>query len=173
MNLKRIYRLIYILFAQHLPLSNSVYGKILGARKCRYWLTKHMVENIGRGVNVERKAKFPYSISIGNNSGLSVRCEINGRVYIGDDVLMGPDVIMYTINHKFQDRKTRIIDQGYSEEKPIYIGNDVWIGRKVIILPGVHIGDGAVIGAGTVVAKDVPPYTVAVGNPMVFKKERK
>lgn len=132
-----------------------------------------MVEGIGERVNVERKAKFPYSINIGDNSGLGVRCEINGRVYIGKDVLMGPDVIMYTVNHKFQDKNIRIIDQGYSEEKPIYIGNDVWIGRKVIILPGVHIGDGAVIGAGTVVAKDVPPYTVAVGNPMVFKKERK
>ena len=172
MNLKRVYHLIYIILAQHLPLSNSTYGKIFGVRKFRYWLAKHMVESMGREVNVEYKAKFPYSLNIGNNSGLGVRCEINGRVYIGNDVLMGPDVIMYTVNHKFQDRKVRIIDQGYSEEKPIYIGNDVWIGRKVIILPGVHIGDGAVIGAGTVVAKDIPPYTVAVGNPMVFKKER-
>lgn len=169
---KKFYHILYMMFAQYLPLTNSEFNKILGG-KIRYWLAKQMVESIGTGVNVERKAKFPYTINIGDNSGLGVRCEINGRVYIGKDVLMGPDVIMYTVNHKFQDKNIRIIDQGYSEEKPIYIGNDVWIGRKVIILPGVHIGDGAVVGAGTVVAKDIPPYTVAVGNPMVFKKERK
>ena len=52
------------------------------------------------------------------------------------------------------------------------VGNDVWIGQNVTILPGVHIGDGAIIGANSVVAKDVPPYSVAAGNPAVVKKKR-
>ena len=52
------------------------------------------------------------------------------------------------------------------------IGNDVWIGQKTTILPGVHIGDGAIIGANTVVSKDVPPYAIVVGDPGVIKKYR-
>ena len=52
------------------------------------------------------------------------------------------------------------------------VGNDVWIGQNATILPGVHIGDGAIIGANTVVAKDIPPYAIAVGNPAVIKKYR-
>ena len=52
------------------------------------------------------------------------------------------------------------------------VGNDVWIGQNVTILPGVHIGDGAIIGANSVVAKDVPPYSVVVGNPAEVKKYR-
>ena len=52
------------------------------------------------------------------------------------------------------------------------VGNDVWIGQNVTVLPGVHIGDGAIIGANSVVSKDIPPYTIAVGNPCVVKKKR-
>jgi len=63
--------------------------------------------------------------------------------------------------------------QGFAESLPITIGNDVWIGRRVIILPGVVIGDGCVIGAGAVVTKSLPPYSVAVGNPARIVKNRK
>ena len=64
------------------------------------------------------------------------------------------------------------MDQNYSSPQKVTIGNDVWIGRRVIILPGVHIGNGAVIGAGAVVAKDIPEYAIAVGNPVVIKGYR-
>ena len=63
--------------------------------------------------------------------------------------------------------------QGYYEEKPIVIGDDVWIGGHVIVLPGVHIGTGAIVGAGAVVTKDVPDYAVVGGNPARIIKSRK
>ena len=63
-------------------------------------------------------------------------------------------------------------EQGTSEQKPVLIGNDVWLGRRVLIMPGVHIGDGCIIGAGAVVTKDIPPYSVAGGVPAKVLKSR-
>lgn len=76
-------------------------------------------------------------------------------------------------NHEFSDTSTPMIQQGFTEERPVYIGNDVWIGDRVIILPGVHIGDHSVIGAGAVVTKDVSEWVVAAGNPAKVVKMRK
>lgn len=167
---RKIFKLFYVIFAKWLPLSNSKYN--FGQIYLRRFLTQHFIEKMGKDVNVEKGATFPYSLEIGNRSGIGVRCEINGKVIIGDDVLMAPDVIMYTQNHQHSNINVPIGKQGFEPEKKIIIEDDVWIGRKVIILPGVHIGRGSIIGAGAVVAKDVPEYTIAVGNPIVFKKKR-
>jgi maltose O-acetyltransferase len=58
-----------------------------------------------------------------------------------------------------------MMEQGFEEERPVRIGNDVWIGDRVIILPGVTIGDGCIIGAGSIVTHDTPPYSISAGNP--------
>ena len=63
--------------------------------------------------------------------------------------------------------------QGSTEERPVVIGNDVWIGGRVIILPGVKIGDGAIVGAGSVVTRDVSEYDIVAGNPARVIKNRK
>ena len=78
---------------------------------------------------------------------------------------------------RLKDLLPEYIDQGMGlpctpNRGDTVVGNDVWIGQNATILPGVHIGDGAVIGANAVVAKDVPPYAVVVGNPAVIKKYR-
>ena len=65
-----------------------------------------------------------------------------------------------------------IIEQGYSDTNPVVIEDDVWIGSRVIIMPGVHIGEGCVIGTGTIVTKNIPPYAVAVGVPAKVIKFR-
>ena len=62
--------------------------------------------------------------------------------------------------------------QGLTRPRPVIIEDDVWIGTKVIILPGVHIGKGSVIGAGAVVTKNIPAYSIAAGNPAVVKRNR-
>lgn len=169
--MKKLFRLLYNILAKWLPLSNSKYN--LGSKKIRYFFAKRFVNSIGKNVNIEKGASFPYSLKIGDNSGLGIRCEINGEVEIGNNVMMGPDVIVYTQNHAFRDKNNLIMNQGYYQPQKVVIGDDVWIGRRVIILPGVHIGKGAVIGAGAIVAKDIPDYAIAVGNPIVIKGYRK
>lgn len=168
--MKKFYRFIYNVFAKNLPLSNSKYN--IGQKYLRYFFAKRFVDYMGKNVNIEKGAKFPYYVRIGDNSGLGIRCEINGPVDIGKNVLMAPDVIIYTQNHAFKQKDVLIIEQKYYPIKKVIIDDDVWIGRRVIILPGVHIGKGAVIGAGAVVAKDIPEYAIAVGNPVVIKSFR-
>lgn len=156
------------LMCKHLPRSSSKFGG--GA--LRRFFAKHIIASAGKNINVEKGATFSRRLSVGDNSGLGVNCQIQGAVSIGDNVMMGPDVLIYTTNHRFANRDIPMRKQGYQPEKPVSIGNDVWIGARVIILPGVHIGDGCVIGAGAVVTKDVPAYCVCAGNPAKVIKER-
>lgn len=169
--MKKVYRILYTILGKWLPLSNSKYN--FGQKYIRYYFAKRFIDSIGSNVNIEKGASFPYSIKIGDNSGLGVRCEINGPVEIGNNVLMGPEVIIYTQNHAFIQKDILIKDQKYLPHQKVLIGDDVWLGRRVIILPGVQIGKGAVIGAGAVVARDIPEYAIAVGNPVVIKGYRK
>ncbi len=76
-----------------------------------------------------------------------------------------PDVVMIGENHQSAKRDVPMRLQGYKKFPPIRIEDDVWIGARVIVLPGVSIGKGAIIGAGAVVTKDVPAYAICVGNP--------
>ena len=89
------------------------------------------------------------------------------------NVMMGPNVSIYTSNHKFDRTDIPMIKQGNSETKPVIIENDVWIGANVIILPGVTIHEGSIIAAGAVVTKDVECYTIVAGNPAKVIKKRK
>lgn len=98
---------------------------------------------------------------------------LGGACYIGNDVMMGPNCTIYTTNHKTDDINSTMRGQGFQEEKPVYIGNDVWIGGNVTILPGVKVGDHAILAACSVVTKDVPEWAVVAGNPAVVKKYRK
>lgn len=91
----------------------------------------------------------------------------------GDNVMMAPDCIIYVRNHESSRLDIPMCEQGSTEERPVVIGNDVWIGGRVIILPGVKIGDGAIIGAGSVVTKDVSEYDVVAGNPARVIKDRR
>ena len=86
---------------------------------------------------------------------------------------MGPDVAMYTVNHKADRTDIAIKYQGVTKERPITIGDGCWICSRAIILPGVSIGEGCIIGAGAVVTKDMPPYSVVAGNPAKVVKSRR
>jgi acetyltransferase-like isoleucine patch superfamily enzyme len=99
-----------------------------------------------------------------------------GGIIIEDDVLIGSGVHFYTNNHAFSDPNRPIIDQGYpkpSIKDSINIRRGAWIGAGVIILPGVTVGKNSVIGAGSVVTRDVLEFSVAVGNPARVVKQLK
>lgn len=134
---------------------------------------KMILKSCGRNVNIERGAYFTRLCQVGNNSGLGKNCNISGDVTIGNDVLMGPNVTILTVNHNYIDKSVLISEQGNSESKPVVIGNDVWVGTGVIILPGVNVADGCVLGAGAVVSHDTEPYSVVIGNPARIVKYRK
>ncbi|MCK1793687.1 acyltransferase [Pseudomonas violetae] len=114
------------------------------------------------GVHIDSPSK----LRLGDNVSINRNCIINaaGGVTIGNDTLIGPNVTIYSQNHLYKDKSLAIRIQGY-EKKAVSIGADVWIACNVIILPGVNIGDGCVIAAGSVVTHSLPPYTVIAGVP--------
>lgn len=156
--------LLYYLFARHLPVSYRPYA--FGAKRIRYWVCKGMFAKCGKNVNVEHGADVGSGrqIEIGDNSGIGVNCFVM-RAIIGKNVMMGPDCFIVPLNHAFSDLSRPMMEQGCTASEPVCIGDDVWIGAKSIIMPGVKIGDGAIIGAGAVVTKNVPEYAIMGGNP--------
>ena len=118
----------------------------------------------------------PFTCDYGNNIVLGKNVFINSNCYfmdgakitVGDNVFIGPSCGFYTDNHPL-DYQTR--NQGIEQALPILIGNNVWLGGNVIVLPGVEIGDGCVIGAGSVVTKGIEANSIATGVPCkVIKK---
>ena len=111
---------------------------------------------------------FGLNIHVGDNFHADYNCTMLdlAEIRIGDNCLIGPDVGIYTAGHRLEP-EGRVLDV-YG--LPITIGNDVWIGGHSTILPGVTIGDGAVIAAGSVVTKDVPARTLVAGNPAKIAK---
>jgi acetyltransferase-like isoleucine patch superfamily enzyme len=118
-----------------------------------------------------------------NDSGIlkiGKRCSFNhnvllgaagGEIEIGDNVLIGPNTVLRASDHNFSDIKTPIRDQGHSSEK-IKIGDDVWIASNVVVTAGVTIGKGCIVGAGSVVVKDLPEYYICAGIPAKPLKKR-
>jgi maltose O-acetyltransferase len=165
-NMLRIICLIlYYGFLQFLPPTNNRYFKII--RPIRSSIAKLCLDFAGKNINVEQGANFGdgKGISIGDNSGIGVKCFVRGPLEIGNDVMMGPEVIIMTVNHGFERIDIPMMEQPSSPSKKVIIGNDVWIGTRVIILSGVTIGNGVIIGAGAIVTKDIPDYAIAAGNP--------
>ncbi|MCI5822580.1 MAG: sugar O-acetyltransferase [Pararoseburia sp.] len=92
----------------------------------------------------------------------------DGHVYVGDKVMFGPNVTIATANHPIEPG---LRDRMLQYNKDVHIENNVWIGANTVIVPGVTIGENAVIGAGSVVTKDIPANVVAVGNPCRVLRE--
>ena len=161
---------LYHIIGIRLPKSNTKMS--LGAKRIRGGLVRGFIAYAGKNINIQRGAEFSRKLSIGDNSGVGINCQLQGAVTIGNNVMMGPEVYIYTRNHKHNRTDITMIQQGYEEERPVTIEDDVWIGSRVTILPGVTVGRGAVIGASAVVTKDVPAYAVVGGNPAKVLKMR-
>lgn len=162
--------LLFWLFARWLPRNSfcilfkwwrKLFAKIIMGKKC------------GKHVNVDHGSEFSSMCSLGNYSDIGINCLLEGPVSIGDNVMMAPNCKFYTRNHIFADTGIPMNRQGLSDPKPIIICDDVWIGTGSIILPGVTIGKGSIVGAGSVVTKNVPAYSVVAGNPAKVIKQRK
>jgi maltose O-acetyltransferase len=107
---------------------------------------------------------YGYNIRMGENVYFNFNCVILdvAQVSIGNNVLIGPSVQIYTALHPLDAERRR---SGLESAKPVVIGDDVWIGGGVIVCPGVTIGARAVVGAGSVVTRAIPPDVLAAGNP--------
>ncbi|MFH1190086.1 MAG: DapH/DapD/GlmU-related protein [Candidatus Omnitrophota bacterium] len=114
------------------------------------------------------------TIRIGDRVGVSTNAVLNaadgGEITINDDVLIGPNVVFRTSNHKYAAKEVPINRQGHAAGK-IIVEEDVWIGANAVILPGVTIGRGSVVGAGAVVTASIPAYSLAGGVPARVIKE--
>ena len=159
--------ILYKVFAARLPVSR----RLALAKKLRVFFARRVC-SLGRNVNIERNAYFTPQLRLGDNSGVGIDCEIYGPVTIGKGVLMGPKVVIFTDGHAFDRTDIPIGQQGMTKPEPVSIGDDCWLGRRVMVMPGVTIGDGCVIAAGAVVTKDIPPYSVAGGVPARVIKNR-
>lgn len=162
--MNRFLRKFYILIINKIPTSNSSRGLI---NNIKTRVLKNIFRKIGNNVNVMNDIDFSFgsNISIGDNSGIGKGCSLNDScsINIGKNVLIGPEVIFYTTNHKI-DRNKLIVNQGFKFGE-ININDDVWIGARAIILPGVTIAKGAVVGAGAVVTKNIGEYEIVGGVP--------
>jgi maltose O-acetyltransferase len=161
-------------FAQHLPASYrhqplGRFGKLCRAKACQ-----HLFKACGERINIEHGANFytGWEIEIGDDSSLGINCMVPFNLKVGKDVMMGPYVVIIGENHQSSKLDMPMRLQGYKKYPPVRIEDDVWIGTRAIILPGITVGKGAIIGAGAVVTKDVPPYAICAGNPARIIKFR-
>jgi maltose O-acetyltransferase len=169
-----LFLILYYTFLRFLPATDNHYLKVV--RTLRSFAGRFIFDHCGKNVNIEKGANFGTGrgIKIGDNSGIGINANLRGPLEIGKDVMMGPDVIILTANHNFDNPDIPIRMQGYKREQ-VSIGNDVWIGARAIILPGRKIGNGVIIGAGSLVTKDIPDFAIVAGNPariIRFRTER-
>lgn len=171
--MRHLYLILYYGLATHLPNSYTpVIGKI--SNWLRVLCCHGIFRKCGKIVTVNRKAYFGNGaqIEIGDDSGIGAYCHLPNDIKIGTHVMMAPDVLIFGMNHNYSDPSIPIGQQGYQRRKPVTIGNNVWIGQRVIINAGCHIADGTVIAAGSVVTKELPPESVIGGNPARVIKPR-
>jgi len=109
-------------------------------------------------------------ILIGDNTRIGIGSVLIGPVHIGHNVRLAQNVVITSLNHNYSNISKPISEQGVHTET-ISIGDEVWIGANAVILPGILIGKHSVVAAGSVVTKDIPPYTVVAGNPARIIKQ--
>ena len=142
---------------------NSLVGH-LPVRAVRRIYLRGWLGRMGAGVGVQMGCRFlnGRKVHLGDRTVINFGCLLDGRKYhirTGNDVSIGPEASILTLGHDPQSPE--FADRGGD----VVIGNRVWIGYRAIVLPGITIGEGAVVGAGAVVTKDVEPFSIMAGNP--------
>lgn len=179
---KAYYRIFYpVSFGRKVRVSNIVFDVTKDSsididndtslyRNAEIHLKRKSFLRIGKNGQIKRASRMKCSegkIQFGDfcalGEGAEIICE-KAEVKIGNYVRIASEVFIITNNHKFNDPEKPIYLQG-RQHRSINIGNDVWIGKRAMIMPGVNIGDGVVVAAGAVVTKNIPPYSVVGGVP--------
>lgn len=143
-------------------------------RLVNYYNYSHVVPRrrltTGRDPRISPNAVFsnPERIVLGDRVSLGARCHLwagpaRGRILVGDDVLFGPEVMVTAAGYRFDDGAP--VTEQAMDEADVTIGDDAWLGTRVIVLPGSRIGAGAIVGAGALVRGEIPPMAIAVGVP--------
>lgn len=166
---------LYYGLARHLPHSSA---RLLGnsSRKLCVLCARHLFKHCGQNVNIEHGAHFGSgrNLELGDNSGIGIHCTVPSNIKIGANVMMGPECF-FLINETHEFSRTdlpmlaqgKVVKAGCTE-----IGDDVWIGRQVLVMPCKHIGSHSIVGAGSVVCKNVPESVIAGGNPIRIIRPR-
>lgn len=174
--IRKLFLVLYYSLGQYLPKSTKgILGKL--SKLFRRFLCRRIFESAGNGLNVEQGAYFGNgkNVRVGNNVGIGRNFSMHNRILtMGDEILMGEDVLFLGAEHSIERTDVPIARQVGIGKVPLLIVGNNWIGSRVIVLPGCkRIGEGAVIGAGAVVTKDVPDWAVVGGNPAKILKMRK
>lgn len=141
--------------------------------KKRQRLMKDMFAEIGENCYIEPPFHSNFGgkhVHFGKNiyANFNLTCVDDTHIYVGDYTMFGPNVTIATAGHPILPELRK---QGYQYNAKVYIGKNCWIGAGVIILPGITIGDNVVVGAGSIVTKDLPSNVIAVGNPCKILRE--
>ena len=133
----------------------------------RAQLLREMLAEVGENCYIEPPLHSNFGghhVHLGRNAYANFNLTLvdDTHIYIGDCTMMGPNVTIATAGHPVLPE---LREKGYQYNVPVHIGRNCWLGAGVIVLPGVTIGDNTVIGAGSIVSKDIPANVVAVGNP--------
>ena len=144
------------------------FGKI--AKKTRCFLARRISKGIEKGAVIEKGAIIVPGVSCEAHGCIGINCVTCWGLHIKKHTMMGPNCHFYSFSHK-RSKEGKFVFRGFENPNPIYIGPDCWIGYNVVVIGGVHIGEGCTIGASAVITKDIPAFSLAAGNPAVVKKQ--
>jgi maltose O-acetyltransferase len=170
--MRKFWLVFYYGFARWLPASSMPFGVL--SNRIRTFAARRIFLKCGDKAVVKRGAYFGVGskVELGNNSQIGENARIEYDVVIEDDVMMGIEAMILATRHRTDSLDRPLIDQGYDARQPPRLCKGCWIGGRAMILPGVRVGEHAIVAAGAVVTTDVPDYAVVGGVPAKIIKMR-
>lgn len=180
MNSGKIYKVMeltnqdihYYEYLQQMEIYNSM-GYTKEAEEEKQKILRELFAEMGENTYIQAPYHAMWGghhVHLGKNVYVNFNCTFvdDAQIYIGDNTMIAPNVTIIAASHPVSPS---LRAEGYGCNKPVYIGKNVWIASNVTVLPGVHIGDNSIIGAGSVVTKDIPENVIAFGNPIKVQRQ--